>query len=86
VTTPQLVRLCLEHHRALGLPFADAWNRALQSIPRGPNAVVARERAEWASVLKATRDAWQEAYESGALDGALSALEPAVRDRRLELA
>ncbi len=85
MTVPQLVRLCLTHYRSQGLAFIDAWTRALQSIPRGPNVMVASERSEWVKALKATRDAWQEAYESGALDGPLSALEPAP-ERPLELA
>ncbi len=84
MTTPQLVRLCLEHHRSQGVAFMEAWNSALQSIPRGPNEIVARERREWVRALKATRGAWEEAYEVGALDGPLSALEPAAARRLLE--
>lgn len=39
-----------------------AWTRTLQSIPRGTNTEVARQRREWIAVLKWSRPAWEQAY------------------------
>lgn len=63
MTTLQLVRICLEHHRACGLTFDEAWSRALRSIPRGgENLAVRRDRAEWVTVLQSTREHWEAAF------------------------
>lgn len=64
MTTVQWVRLCLQHHRSCGEPFAVAWTRALRSIPRGAdNEVVKRDRREWDPILRWARPHFQAAYE-----------------------
>ncbi len=89
MSTPQLVRVCLEWHRAHGVPFMEAWTRALQSIPRGPNDTVRRDRAEWVRWLKWSRPAWEAAYSGSWLDELLEGAEPdpsPAEDPRLALA
>lgn len=62
MNTAQLVRLCLQHHRSQGLPFREAWTRALQSIPRGTVNDVKADRKEWVVALRWARPEFEAAY------------------------
>lgn len=58
----QLVRLCLQHHRAKGVSFDIAWTRALQSLPRGDLGGMKSDREVWVAVLRWARPEFEAAY------------------------
>jgi hypothetical protein len=54
------MRIALGAFRTMGLPFAVAWKRAINTLPRDDD-----EWDQWLELLRWGQPAWQAAYEGG---------------------
>jgi hypothetical protein len=82
---PQLamLRRLLSQARAMGVPFDVAWSAARRAVLAG---LTAHEHQDYRLALRATREAWQAAYEgqpSSRLDRLVVWLEAWVQDGEL---
>lgn len=80
------VRAVLAECKAEGLPFEEAWFRALRQIvpPPGSPAEVVREHREDKALFRETKPHWRAAYE-GRRDADAMALEDGLANARRRL-
>jgi hypothetical protein len=73
---PETLRAVLEHARARGEDFADAWSPG--TIVALAQATCAADRSDWRYALSTTEHAWAKAYDRGPVDRGERALHALV--------
>lgn len=65
VNPAQHMRTVLEECKLAGIPFEDAWEMGLRSLPRGSCPESKKYVRGWKAVLRWAKPAFHDAYETG---------------------